>query len=77
MVLPSCFDSWMCDANSVWLLVKKGLLWNSVLFSEEGNKGYGPVFEEQPIDTIYPEESSDGQVSMNCRARAVPPPTYR
>ncbi|XP_041327420.1 contactin-1 [Pyrgilauda ruficollis] len=47
------------------------------LAAEEGNKGYGPVFEEQPIDTIYPEESSDGQVSMNCRARAVPFPTYR
>uniref|UniRef100_A0A7M4ERE2 Contactin 1 n=1 Tax=Crocodylus porosus TaxID=8502 RepID=A0A7M4ERE2_CROPO len=45
--------------------------------SEEGNKGYGPVFEEQPIDTIYPEESSDGQVSMNCRARAIPFPTYK
>uniref|UniRef100_A0A7M4ETE6 Contactin-1 n=1 Tax=Crocodylus porosus TaxID=8502 RepID=A0A7M4ETE6_CROPO len=43
----------------------------------EGNKGYGPVFEEQPIDTIYPEESSDGQVSMNCRARAIPFPTYK
>lgn len=69
----------MCDANSssVWLLIKKWLIWNSVLLSEEGNKGYGPVFEEQPIDTIYPEESSDGHVSMNCRARAVPTPTYR
>uniref|UniRef100_A0A7M4ER34 Contactin 1 n=1 Tax=Crocodylus porosus TaxID=8502 RepID=A0A7M4ER34_CROPO len=30
-----------------------------------------------PIDTIYPEESSDGQVSMNCRARAIPFPTYK
>uniref|UniRef100_A0A8C4XZ85 Contactin-1 n=1 Tax=Gopherus evgoodei TaxID=1825980 RepID=A0A8C4XZ85_9SAUR len=40
-------------------------------------KGYGPVFEEQPIDTIYPEESTDGQVSMNCRARAIPFPTYK
>lgn len=69
----------MCDANScsVWLLAKKRLIWNAIVFSEEGNKGYGPVFEEQPIDTIYPEESSDGQVSMNCRARAIPFPTYR
>uniref|UniRef100_A0A8C0GN41 Contactin-1 n=1 Tax=Chelonoidis abingdonii TaxID=106734 RepID=A0A8C0GN41_CHEAB len=30
-----------------------------------------------PIDTIYPEESTDGQVSMNCRARAIPFPTYK
>uniref|UniRef100_A0A8D0GZF7 Contactin-1 n=1 Tax=Sphenodon punctatus TaxID=8508 RepID=A0A8D0GZF7_SPHPU len=40
-------------------------------------KGYGPVFEEQPIDTIYPEESSDGKVAMNCRARGIPAPIYK
>uniref|UniRef100_A0A670JFC4 Contactin 1 n=1 Tax=Podarcis muralis TaxID=64176 RepID=A0A670JFC4_PODMU len=39
-------------------------------------KGYGPIFEEQPIDTVYPEESPEGRVSMNCRARGVPAPTY-
>ncbi|XP_069084956.1 contactin-1 [Pleurodeles waltl] len=44
--------------------------------AEEG-KRYGPIFEEQPIDTIYPEESLEGKVSMNCRARANPPPTYK
>ncbi|XP_066489779.1 contactin-1 [Tiliqua scincoides] len=46
------------------------------LFSEE-LKGYGPIFEEQPIDTVYPEESPDGRVSMNCRARGIPTPTYK
>uniref|UniRef100_A0A670JEQ7 Contactin 1 n=1 Tax=Podarcis muralis TaxID=64176 RepID=A0A670JEQ7_PODMU len=40
-------------------------------------KGYGPIFEEQPIDTVYPEESPEGRVSMNCRARGVPAPTYK
>ncbi|XP_053319068.1 contactin-1 [Spea bombifrons] len=45
-------------------------------WAEEG-KRYGPVFEEQPTDTIYPEESQEGKVSMNCRARANPPPEYR
>ncbi|XP_035258167.1 contactin 1b isoform X2 [Anguilla anguilla] len=38
--------------------------------------GYGPVFEEQPQDLIYPEESADTKISMNCRARANPPAKY-
>uniref|UniRef100_A0A670ZLQ6 Contactin 1 n=1 Tax=Pseudonaja textilis TaxID=8673 RepID=A0A670ZLQ6_PSETE len=40
-------------------------------------KGYGPIFEEEPIDTVYPEESPDAKVSMNCRARGIPTPTYK
>ncbi|KAJ8373251.1 hypothetical protein AAFF_G00266980 [Aldrovandia affinis] len=39
--------------------------------------GYGPVFEEQPLDLIYPEESPEAKISMNCRARANPPATYK
>ncbi|XP_054631456.1 contactin-1a isoform X1 [Dunckerocampus dactyliophorus] len=39
--------------------------------------GYGPVFEEQPVDTIYPEESPDDKITMSCRARASPPATYK
>uniref|UniRef100_A0A669D359 Contactin 1 n=1 Tax=Oreochromis niloticus TaxID=8128 RepID=A0A669D359_ORENI len=39
--------------------------------------GYGPVFEEQPVDTIYPEESPEAKITMNCRARANPPATYK
>uniref|UniRef100_A0A670ZM26 Contactin 1 n=1 Tax=Pseudonaja textilis TaxID=8673 RepID=A0A670ZM26_PSETE len=36
-----------------------------------------PIFEEEPIDTVYPEESPDAKVSMNCRARGIPTPTYK
>ncbi|KAM4573818.1 contactin-1a isoform 1-T3 [Odontesthes bonariensis] len=39
--------------------------------------GFGPVFEEQPVDTIYPEESPEAKITMNCRARANPPATYK
>ncbi|XP_034031355.1 contactin-1-like [Thalassophryne amazonica] len=39
--------------------------------------GYGPVFEEQPVDTIYPEESPEAKITMNCRARAKPPAIYK
>ncbi|MBN3298345.1 CNTN1 protein, partial [Amia calva] len=38
---------------------------------------YGPVFEEQPIDTIYPEEAPEDKITLNCRARANPPATYK
>lgn len=38
--------------------------------------GYGPVFEEQPVETIYPEESPEAKITMSCRARASPPATY-
>uniref|UniRef100_A0AAQ5ZJH3 Contactin 1 n=1 Tax=Amphiprion ocellaris TaxID=80972 RepID=A0AAQ5ZJH3_AMPOC len=47
-----------------------------VLASDEAT-GYGPVFEEQPVDTIYPEESPEAKITMNCRARANPPATYK
>uniref|UniRef100_A0A3Q2XR62 Contactin 1b n=1 Tax=Hippocampus comes TaxID=109280 RepID=A0A3Q2XR62_HIPCM len=39
--------------------------------------GYGPIFEEEPVDVVYTEDSPDGRISMNCRARANPPAAYR
>jgi len=39
--------------------------------------GYGPIFEEEPVDVVYMEDSPDGRISMNCRARANPPASYR
>lgn len=45
-------------------------------FAEEAT-GYGPIFEEEPVDVVYTEDSPDGRISMNCRARANPPATYR
>lgn len=41
------------------------------------SSGFGPVFEEQPVDTIYPEESPEDKIIMSCRTRANPPATYR
>uniref|UniRef100_A0A8D0D413 Contactin 1b n=1 Tax=Sander lucioperca TaxID=283035 RepID=A0A8D0D413_SANLU len=39
--------------------------------------GYGPIFEEEPVDVVHSEDSPDGRISMNCRARANPPASYR
>ncbi|KAM6984802.1 contactin 1b [Aplochiton taeniatus] len=54
----------------------------AVLFNEprifgDDATGYGPIFEEEPMDLVYNELSPDGRISMNCRARANPPATYR
>lgn len=54
----------------------------AILFGEpriygDDATGYGPIFEEEPVDVVYSEDSPDGRVSMNCRARANPPATYR
>lgn len=46
------------------------------LYEVDEAVGYGPVFEEQPVDTIYPEESPEAKITMTCRARANPPATY-
>ncbi|XP_058501947.1 contactin-1a-like [Solea solea] len=46
-------------------------------FYRDEAAGFGPVFEEQPMDTIYPEESPEAKITLNCRARANPPATYK
>ncbi|KAL2093610.1 hypothetical protein ACEWY4_010922 [Coilia grayii] len=46
------------------------------IFGDE-SAGFGPVFEEQPSDTIYPEESPEAKITLSCRTRANPPATYR
>ncbi|XP_029429716.1 contactin-2 isoform X2 [Rhinatrema bivittatum] len=38
---------------------------------------YGPVFEEQPANTLFPEGLTEERISLSCRARANPPATYR
>uniref|UniRef100_A0A8C3KPW7 Contactin 2 n=1 Tax=Calidris pygmaea TaxID=425635 RepID=A0A8C3KPW7_9CHAR len=40
-------------------------------------RNYGPVFEEQPVHTLFPEGSAEEKVTLSCRARASPPATYR
>ncbi|XP_070604993.1 contactin-2 [Erythrolamprus reginae] len=40
-------------------------------------RNYGPVFEEQPHNILYPEQSTEEQILLVCRARASPPANYR
>uniref|UniRef100_A0A8C1ZJN7 Contactin 1 n=1 Tax=Cyprinus carpio TaxID=7962 RepID=A0A8C1ZJN7_CYPCA len=45
----------------------------TMILRSGGSSGFGPVFEEQPVDTIYPEESPENKIMMSCRTRANPP----
>lgn len=38
---------------------------------------YGPVFIQEPDDLIFPTDSEEKKVSLNCQARGNPAPTYR
>ncbi|KAJ8280269.1 hypothetical protein GJAV_G00052510 [Gymnothorax javanicus] len=53
-------------------------MWGS---QEEGrreeNARFGPVFLQEPDDTIFPLESEEKKVTMICEARGNPSPTYR
>ncbi|XP_049626577.1 contactin-2 isoform X2 [Suncus etruscus] len=45
--------------------------------AQGGPTTFGPVFEEQPLSLLFPEESTEEKVTLTCRARANPPATYR
>lgn len=46
--------------------------------SAQGSQAtFGPVFEDQPLGLLFPEESTEEKVTLACRARASPPATYR
>ncbi|KPP68161.1 hypothetical protein Z043_113181, partial [Scleropages formosus] len=62
--------------RTMWSLAPLLLALGLALTSSD-ESGFGPVFEEQPMDTIYPEESPEEKITMSCRARANPPATYR
>ncbi|XP_026866901.2 contactin 1b isoform X2 [Electrophorus electricus] len=46
------------------------------IFDKEAT-GFGPIFEEEPLDTVYAEDSPEAKISMNCRVRANPPATIK
>uniref|UniRef100_A0A4W6FQ44 Contactin 4 n=1 Tax=Lates calcarifer TaxID=8187 RepID=A0A4W6FQ44_LATCA len=38
---------------------------------------HGPVFTQEPSDSIFPLSTDDKQVFINCKAKGNPPPHYR
>uniref|UniRef100_A0AAY4DAN2 Contactin 4 n=1 Tax=Denticeps clupeoides TaxID=299321 RepID=A0AAY4DAN2_9TELE len=41
------------------------------------NTQHGPVFTQEPSDSIFPLSSDDNKVFINCKAKGNPPPNYR
>ncbi|XP_059508286.1 contactin 1b isoform X1 [Stegostoma tigrinum] len=61
----------------MWFLLSHFFALSFICCLAEDSRQHGPVFEEQPLPTIYPKESEEAKVSLNCRVRANPPPVYR
>uniref|UniRef100_A0A8C9TN31 Contactin-4-like n=1 Tax=Scleropages formosus TaxID=113540 RepID=A0A8C9TN31_SCLFO len=38
---------------------------------------HGPVFTQEPSDSVFPLNSDDSRVFINCKAKGNPPPSYR
>lgn len=38
---------------------------------------YGPVFVQEPDDIIFPTDSDEKKLALNCEARGSPVPNYR
>uniref|UniRef100_A0A3Q1AKF5 Contactin-4-like n=1 Tax=Amphiprion ocellaris TaxID=80972 RepID=A0A3Q1AKF5_AMPOC len=55
------------------------LMFFYVLFSffDTENTRHGPVFTQEPSDSIFPMSTGDKQVFINCKAKGNPPPHYR
>ncbi|XP_006834152.1 PREDICTED: contactin-2 [Chrysochloris asiatica] len=61
------------------LLLAAAVLLSSPAWSSAGGSPatFGPVFEDQPLGLLFPEESTEEKVTLACRARASPPANYR
>ncbi|XP_038936629.1 contactin-5 isoform X3 [Rattus norvegicus] len=46
-------------------------------FRQDESVDYGPVFVQEPDDIIFPTDSDEKKVALNCEVRGNPSPTYR
>ncbi|OCT93246.1 contactin-5 isoform X1 [Xenopus laevis] len=44
---------------------------------DDESVNYGPVFVQEPENMIFPMDSGEKKVALNCEARGVPTPIYR
>ncbi|KAK3544907.1 hypothetical protein QTP86_029244, partial [Hemibagrus guttatus] len=71
LVLLSFFSLLLSAVDAI-----KPRLFEPRIFDKEAT-GFGPIFEEEPLDTVYAEDSPEPKISMNCRVRANPPATVK
>ncbi|KAM6172496.1 contactin-5 isoform 1-T1 [Erethizon dorsatum] len=50
---------------------------SSDTFKQDESVDYGPVFVQEPDGIIFPTDSDENKVALNCEVRANPVPSYR
>uniref|UniRef100_A0A673TXD5 Contactin-5 n=1 Tax=Suricata suricatta TaxID=37032 RepID=A0A673TXD5_SURSU len=50
---------------------------SSDAFKQDESVDYGPLFVQEPDDIIFPADSDEKKVALNCEARGNPVPNYR
>ncbi|XP_059961217.1 contactin-5 [Mesoplodon densirostris] len=50
---------------------------SSDAFKQDESVDYGPVFVQEPDDIIFPTDSDEKKLALNCEARGNPVPNYR
>ncbi|XP_063112265.1 contactin-5 [Cavia porcellus] len=50
---------------------------SSDAFKQDESVDYGPVFVQEPDGIIFPTDSDENKVALNCEVRANPVPSYR
>ncbi|XP_051676319.1 contactin-5 [Oryctolagus cuniculus] len=50
---------------------------SSDAFKQDESVDYGPVFVQEPDDIIFPTDSDEKKVALNCESRGNPVPSYR
>ncbi|XP_007936297.1 contactin-5 [Orycteropus afer afer] len=50
---------------------------SSEAFKQDESVDYGPVFVQEPDDIIFPTDSDEKKVALNCEVRGNPVPSYR
>nr|XP_014345689.1 PREDICTED: contactin-3 [Latimeria chalumnae] len=59
------------------LLWKPLFILSSIFYFAVDTLLYGPVFLQEPNDTIFPTDSEEKKATLNCEAKGNPPPYYR
>ncbi|XP_006150167.1 contactin-5 [Tupaia chinensis] len=50
---------------------------SSDAFKQDESVDYGPVFVQEPDDIIFPTDSDEKKIALNCEVLSNPAPTYR
>nr|XP_020651666.1 contactin-5 isoform X1 [Pogona vitticeps] len=69
--------SWHAAATAQQYHTPTNLYQVSEAFRHDDSIDYGPVFIQEPDNVIFPVDSDEKKVSLNCQARGNPAPTYR